>query len=219
MVPLTSRAFRLVEWQVEKQVIIIQNDIWLSKGTKYCRKTGASWSPSKLFLFLWPSGAEDPLNSALGPLFSSTCSLPLDIFPLTLLYLQLSPRALNTYMLMTTFLSPVLTSPQSSTFLWPSAYLTSSTWMIKEASQAYAQSLLTSAFPQCPPLPTPPLSPSAPLVYKKPRRQPWLFLFFPTPHPSPTDSISKGIWICPLSLCPLQKSTFNTHCILPAFLQ
>lgn len=57
---------------------------------------------------------------------------------------------------MTIFLSLVLTSPWSCTFLWPSAFLTSSTWMIKEASQIYAQSLLTSAFPQCPP----PMSPA-----------------------------------------------------------
>lgn len=83
--------------------------------------------------------------------------------------------------------------------------------MIKDTSQTYAQVVtLDLCLPtMAAPHPSFPYLPSS--SRKKPRRQPWLFLSLLSSHPSPVDSISKGIWICPLSPCSLQRSSFSAH--------
>lgn len=71
-VTLTSRALQLVEWQVEKQVMIIgmtQEDRWFLVSIK-------------ALPLPWRSDAEDPLDSVLGPLLSTIYTLPRDFFRL-----------------------------------------------------------------------------------------------------------------------------------------
>lgn len=100
----------------------IQNDTWLNKGTEHCRKTCASWSVSQLFLFICSPDVEDSSDSVLGPLFSLTYILPLGDLIQSQSFEQL-------YIGYYFSVSPL---PRA-----PSAYLTTSTWRIKEVSQAY----------------------------------------------------------------------------------
>lgn len=82
----------------------------------------ASWSISQLFLFIWSPDAEDSSDSVLGPLFSLTYILPLGDLIQSQSFEQL-------YIGYYFSVSPL---PRA-----PSAYLTTSTWRIKEVSQAY----------------------------------------------------------------------------------
>lgn len=165
---------------------------WFNERTKCCRKTGASWSLSQLFLFHWPLDDEVPSDSILGPLFTSIYTHLLGDLIQFQSFGQLYVDASS------------VSSPDLSTefciliTFWLFDQLHLDHWRV--ISDLCTSSNSWPLPSHNTPTPTPWLSHLPSCSRKKARRKPWLFLFLPSLDSSLIGSLSKGLWTHLLSM-------------------